>query len=76
MQTKKQSAIEATLNIGSGYILALIVWQTLAWVYDIDMPITRNLQITTIFTVVSLIRSYVWRRIFTTRLNKEFKDES
>lgn len=76
MQTRTQSAIEATLNIGSGFILALIVWQTLAWLYDIPMPITRNLEITTIFTVVSLIRSYIWRRIFTRMWNKEKKNES
>lgn len=64
MQSKKESAIEATLNIGSGFILSLVVWQILAHLYAIPMPITRNLEITSIFTAVSLTRSYVWRRIF------------
>lgn len=59
-----ESAIEATLNIGSGFVISLIVWQILAHLYKIPMPITRNLEITSIFTVVSLTRSYVWRRIF------------
>ena len=68
-QTRLVSAIEASLNIGSGFIIALIVWQGLAWMYDIPMPITRNLQITSIFTIVSLARSYIWRRIFT-RISK------
>lgn len=63
MQTRTESIIEAALNIGSGFILSLIVWQILAGVYDIPMPISRNLQITSIFTVVSLLRSYAWRRI-------------
>jgi len=68
-QTKTISAIEAALNIGSGFIIALIVWQSLAAFYNIDMPIHRNLQITSIFTVVSLTRSYIWRRLFTVHLN-------
>ena len=69
-QTKTISAIEATLNIGSGFVIALIVWQLLAALYDIDMPISRNIEITSIFTVVSLTRTYVWRRIFANHLNE------
>ena len=75
MQTKTQSAVEATLNIGSGFILAIIVWQGLAALYDIPMPLSRNLQITSIFTVVSITRSYIWRRVFTTKLNNWFKGD-
>jgi len=70
MQTKTQSAVEATLNIGSGFIISLIVWQMLASFYEIHMPIMRNLEITGVFTVVSLLRSYLWRRFFTKRNNK------
>lgn len=69
-QTKLGSALEAFLNIGSGFIIALIVWQGLAALYDIPMPLSRNLEITTVFTVVSLVRSYIWRRIFTTRRHR------
>lgn len=72
MQTKTCSMIEAFLNIGSGFIIAIIVWQGLAGFYDIHMPITRNLQITSIFTVVSITRSYIWRRLFATKLNAWF----
>lgn len=64
-QSKTISAIEATVNIGSGFILSLIVWQILAGLYGIPMPLSRNVEITSIFTVVSLTRSYVWRRLFT-----------
>lgn len=63
MQTKTESLIEAALNIGSGFILSLIVWQLIAGFYGIPMPLSRNLEITSIFTVVSLTRSYAWRRI-------------
>lgn len=63
-QTRVGSAIEAVLNIGSGFVVALITWQALAYLLDIPMPLTKNLFITTIFTLVSLTRSYLWRRFF------------
>lgn len=64
MQTRRSSLIEATVNIGFGFILSLIVWQILAHLYGIPMPMTRNLEITSVFTVVSLARSYAFRRAF------------
>lgn len=64
MQTKMQSLIESATNIGSGFIVSVLVWQLLAKWYGYDMPLSRNLEITTIFTVVSLARSYVCRRGF------------
>lgn len=67
MQTKTQSMIEATLNIGSGFLLSLVVWQILAYYLGIPMPIVKNLFITSVFTVVSLTRSYLWRRYFNKR---------
>ena len=64
MQTRIESIVEATLNIGSGFVLSLILWQILAGYYGYHMPLSRNVEITTIFTVVSLTRSYLWRRAF------------
>lgn len=61
---------EALLNIGSGFLISLVVWQLLAAFYGIPMPILLNLQITSVFTVVSIIRSYIWRRVFTNWLNE------
>lgn len=64
MQTKTQSLIEATVNIGTGFIISVLVWQALARWYGYDMPLSRNLEITTIFTFVSIARSYLFRRLF------------
>lgn len=64
MQTKTQSLIEATTNIGVGFIVSVGVWQLLATYYGYDMPLARNLEITTIFTFVSIARSYMFRRWF------------
>ena len=46
MQTRTESFIEACLNIASGFVISVIVWQLLAGHYDIPMPISRNLEIT------------------------------
>ncbi len=68
-QTRLVSMVEIALNMGSGYFLALVVWQLLAYAYGIHMPLSRNLEITTIFTVVSIARSYLWRRFFNAGLH-------
>lgn len=64
-QTRISSAVEASLNIGSGFILSLVIW--IVWIvpaWDLDVSMFDNFTITCIFTVASIIRSYVWRRIF------------
>lgn len=63
-QSKLVSGIEVFCNYASGFALAFVVWQTIAYCMDIPMPISRNFVITSIFTCVSVARSYVWRRFF------------
>lgn len=65
MQTKTESIIENVLNVGSGFLIALIVWTFLVTpLYGIQVSATQNLEITAIFTVVSVVRGYFWRRLF------------
>ena len=63
-QLKSVSLLEACLNTASGFIVSLIVWHYVAQWYGIPMPLATNLEITGIFTVVSIARSYLWRRLF------------
>lgn len=72
-QTRLESFIEQTLNVGSGFVLSFAVW---AWIVAPliragHLSIDHNLAITLIFTVVSLIRGYVWRRVFDKNIHKE-----
>jgi hypothetical protein len=64
MQSRKHSIWETTLNTASGFIvswaLTLIV---LPW-FGAPVSASSGFGITTIFTVVSVIRSYFWRRLF------------
>ena len=70
MQTKMQSALEAFLNIGSGFILSMFIWQLIANpLFGYNVTWGENILLTSIFTVVSITRSYLWRRFFTRRNN-------
>ncbi len=65
MQTRKGSALEVTLNIGSGFIVAMLTWQLVAApLFGYEVTLYDNFWLTMIFTVVSVIRSYFWRRLF------------
>ncbi len=62
------SGVEAVLSVGSGFILSFFIWQFIAaplWGYEVTL--LDNLGLTSIFTVASVIRSYIWRRIFERR---------
>lgn len=63
-QRKSHSLLEACLNTASGFVVSLVVWHWVAKWYGIPMPLGTNLEITGIFTIVSIARSYLWRRIF------------
>jgi hypothetical protein len=68
MQTRIGSFIESALNTASGFVVAFALWQ---WVIGPLMGYAvnyhDNLIITSIFTVASIARSYVWRRFFNKR---------
>src|SRR5690606_30452860 len=63
-QSRAESLLEASLNTASGFVVSLVVWHFVAAAYEIPMPLSTNLEITGIFTVVSVARSYAWRRFF------------
>lgn len=71
-QTKLESLIESTFNVGSGFIIALLLWAFILvpyWGFKVTM--WDNLAITAIFTGVSIIRGYIWRRFFNAGLHKK-----
>lgn len=64
MQTKRQSLTESLLNILIGYTVAILAQLLIFPLFGINPPLADNLLIGACFTVVSLVRSYVIRRIF------------
>jgi hypothetical protein len=70
-QTKLVSFIESVVNVGTGFILSLVLWQwVVAPAFGYEVTMTTNLQLTTIFTVVSVARGYLWRRFFARNLHE------
>lgn len=69
-QTRLGSFIESAMNIGIGYVIAIISQLIIFPVFDIHIPFSDNLLIGLWFTVISLIRSYVIRRWFNARLHR------
>lgn len=77
MQSRTRSLVEQLLNIGSGFLVSLCVWEFIVKpVWEIDTSFSENLTITCLFTVVSIARSYAWRRLFNRLDNNNYKKRS
>ncbi len=64
MQTKTQSMIESLINVAIGYGVALLAQIAVFPLFGIRIPMSDNILIGAIFTVISIARSYAVRRLF------------
>ncbi len=64
MQTRLESLIEAAINVVLGYTIALGAQLLVFPWFNIHIPMSSNIAIGIIFTLVSLVRSYALRRLF------------
>jgi hypothetical protein len=65
-QTRTGSIIEAVINVAVGYGVAVGAQViVLPWILGVSIELEKNLLIGAIFTVISLARSYILRRVFT-----------
>lgn len=63
-QSKKASAVEVTVNMVVGYIIAVTAQHFIFPLFGIYVSVSDNLMIGGLFTVVSILRSYFLRRLF------------
>lgn len=64
-QTQTSSVIEQFFNVGSGLLISMLTWAFIIKpLWEFDTSFSDNVQITLIFTIISLIRGYTWRRLF------------
>ena len=63
-QSRKHSALEALLNILIGFWISVLAnrWLLPIWGYQVSM--SQAIEIGLLFTWISLIRSYLLRRLF------------
>lgn len=69
MQNKKYSLIESITNTATGFIVSFLIQIIIYPSMGIPVTITQNLTITAVFTVASICRGYIIRRLF----NKKIK---
>ena len=64
IQTKTVSLIESIANVVIGYGVALLSQIIIFPIYGIDISLKTNIAIGIWFTLISIIRSFIVRRIF------------
>jgi hypothetical protein len=64
MQKRKYSFIESITNTAVGFLISLGIQILIYPALDITVSLQQNLLITTIFTIASIGRGYILRKIF------------
>ena len=64
MQKRRTSFLEAITNTAAGFIISLLIQLIIYPAMDIPVRLEQNLIITSVFTVASIARGYVIRRLF------------
>ena len=63
-QTRSMSLVESIANTGAGFALSLLIQISLFSLMSIETTTTQNLLMSGVFTVASLVRGYLMRRLF------------
>ena len=74
MQTKTESIIERTLDIGTGFIISLLLYKYV--ILELEWLWTNAFLVTLLFTVVSFVRGYLWRRYFNLRTIRKYNESN
>jgi hypothetical protein len=64
MQNKRASLIESMVNTASGFVVNFAIQLLLFAILSIEVKIEQNLIITATFTIASISRNYIVRRVF------------
>jgi hypothetical protein len=64
MQLKKHSLLESFINVLVGYIVALFSQIIIFPLFNIHVSLRSNIYIGLWFTIISIVRSYLLRRLF------------
>ena len=64
-----RNLFETFIDVGSGLILATLIQLLIFPFFDLHPTILESFNIALIFTAISMIRSWIWRTIFS-RINR------
>lgn len=63
-QSRRMSAVEAVVSTAIGYIVAVATQMVVFPIFGLRVGLIENLGIGLAFTAVSIVRSYLVRRLF------------
>lgn len=76
MQSRRLSLIEVVANVFTGFFVSMCVWQLIAApLFGYEVTIADNFALTSIFTVTSITRGYLFRRLFNWFTVKALKED-
>lgn len=64
MQSRRHSLLESILNTLTGFGVSLVAQSILYPLYGIQSSTSTNFVLALWFTILSIARSYIWRRAF------------
>jgi hypothetical protein len=64
MQLKRHSLLESMVNVAVGYGVALLSQIIIFPLFGLNVSLRDNVLIGVFFTIISIIRSYLLRRLF------------
>jgi len=64
MRGNVRSLVESMIDVGSGFVLALLIQIFIFPMFNLYHTILVGIKIALIFTVVSILRSWFWRTMF------------
>ena len=59
-----RSFLESIIDVGSGFVLAILIQLYIFPIFNLYPSILDSINIALIFTIVSIIRSWLWRLVF------------
>ena len=68
-----RNLFETIIDVGSGLILSTLIQLFIFPFFDLHPTILEIVHIAVIFTVISMMRSWFWRTLFTRRRNDKNK---
>ena len=63
-QSRRMSLVEAVTNLVVGFAIALLTQIIVFPIFDLEVTLGENLAIGSLFTLASICRSFVLRRVF------------
>lgn len=64
-QPRWESFLESCVSTATGFVVSMTAWQFyVAPEYGLPVSWSMNFEITAIFTVLSIVRGFLWRRAF------------